>query len=156
MIGTDACKDMAEYMLDTSAVGEIENGAVDPRLLYTSSDALYITHIQEDELANAGHYSKFLMRVLDVVDAGSVATESFKLGISKLGRGKLGAGKYEQKILNEMKPDGGNEMLDAMIADAAVVNGHTLVTHDEELRDAVNDVTPGEAISMSEFRTRLH
>lgn len=146
---------MAEYMLDTSAIGEIADGSVNARKLYTSTDRFFITHIQEDELSAAGSYSKFLNSVLEVVDTSDVVTEEFRWGISAWGRAKWGEGEFTEKMLNQMSSDGGNEIKDVMIAETAIQNGHTLVTHDQELRNAVNSETPGNAISVSDFASRI-
>lgn len=144
---------MTEYKLDTSAIGEIDDGAVSALALYTSKDDFYISHIQEDELDAAGDYAPVLTKVLDVVDADSVATHGFILGISKLGRAKLGYGVkgIERKLSN----DDGNELMDAIRASTAIQNDYILVTHDPELRTVVNEETPGQAISIAEFKSGI-
>ncbi|MBB6645046.1 hypothetical protein [Halobellus ruber] len=146
---------MAEYMLDTSTIGEFADGQVDARDLYTSSDKFFITHIQEDELSAAGSYSRILNNVLEVVDASSVTAEEFRWGFSAWDRSKWGKGEFTEDMLNQMDSDDGNELKDVVIAETAIQNNYTLVTHDDELQCAVNKKTPGKAISISDFASRI-
>lgn len=146
---------MTEYMLDTSAVGEIEEGEIDTRRLYTSSDEFYITHIQEDELNAAGTYSKFLLKVLEIVKPEKVPTDGAYYGVSKYGRAKYGKGEHVNTIENQLPPDDGNEIKDALIGGTAVHQGYILVTHDGDLREVINNETPGTAISISDFNSNI-
>ena len=146
---------MNNYMLDTSAIGQIEAGDVSMDLLRTSTDQFYITHIQEDELAQAGDYAEPLLEVVETVAATEVSTESMMWSISKWGASKWGSGKHLKTILEHMNEDDGNEAKDALIAETAICNNYILVTHDRELRDIVNEKTPGNSISIPEFRNKL-
>jgi len=141
---------MTEYMLDTSAIGEIDDGAVSALALYTANDDFYVTHVQEDELDAAGNYAPVLEKVLDVVDADSVVTHGFISGISQSGRAGVGGG--VKGIERKLSDDDGNELMDAIIANTAIRNDYILVTHDSELRTVVNEETPGQAISIAEFK----
>ena len=106
-----------DYMLDTSAVGQIEDGDIPVELLSGSTDQFYITHVQKDELAEAGGYAENL---LEIVAATEVSTESAIWGISKWGASKWGSGKYFEEISEHMGGDEKNEIKDALIAEAAV------------------------------------
>ena len=142
---------MTEYMLDTSAIGEIDDGAVSALALYTSKDDFYVSHIQEDELDDApDKYVRLLRKVLDVVSADSVVTHGFISGISQSGRAGMGGG--VKGIERKLSSDDGNELMDAIIANTAIQNDYILVTHDSELRTVVNEETTGQAISIAEFK----
>ena len=143
---------MMDYMLDTSAVGQIEDGDIPVELLSGSTDQFDITHVQKDELAEAGGYAENLLEVVEMVAVTEVPTESAIWGISKWGASRWESGKYFEEISEHMGGDEKNEIKDALIAEAAVCNDYVLVTHDRELRDVVNEKTPGHAISVSELR----
>jgi predicted nucleic acid-binding protein len=144
---------MSEYMLDSSAIGEIDKGEVSASDLHSSDDDFYITHIQEDEIEAAGSYTPVLERALDVLDADSLPTHGFYSGVSKSGRAAAGSG--ANSIARELSDDDGNETRDAIIAKTAVHHEFILVTDDSELREVVNEVTEGKAISIDEFNSRV-
>lgn len=146
---------MVEYMLDTSAIGEIAEGEIGAKTLYTTTDRFYVTHIQKDELKAAGGYARVLLNVIEVVDATENATEGMIFGISRLGAAKLGRGEYMGEMLDSMPPDD-NNMKDVLIAETAIQNGYTLVADDKNLKNTVNENTPGNAISVSKLRRRLN
>lgn len=149
---------MTEYMLDTSAIGEIAEGKVSAKAIRASDNGFYITHIQEDELEQAGDYTPTLMEILEVVDSDSVPTHGFFIGLSRLGRANLGGGAkaIQRKLSSNNDSDGiSNDLLDAIIANTAIHNEFVLVTHDSKLRQTVNSETPGTAISIPEFRSKI-
>ena len=76
---------MTDYMLDTSTVGQIEDRDIPVELLSGSANQFYITHVQKDELTEAGGYAENLLEVVEIVAATEVTTESMIWGISKYG-----------------------------------------------------------------------
>lgn len=145
---------MMEYMLDTSAIGEIADGTIGAKILYTSPDQFHITHIQKDELAEAGDHTRILMKVVEMVESDEKTTEAMMWGISNWGS-KWGAGEYTNDMSGNMAPDI-NSKKDVLIAETAIQNEHILVTNDKELLNTVNKNTPGSAITVSELKLRTN
>jgi len=130
---------MKRFMLDTSAVGQLEEEGTDPSVLGAANAEFYITHVQEDELRNItdAQFRKEMMKLLNTVRDRDVPTDSFVWDVSRWGRAKWGASTPMTTIRKELRDDDGNELRDALIAGIAVTEGMTLVTHDGELRDAM-------------------
>lgn len=126
-----------QYMVDTNIFNWLIDGILSTENF--PKDVHFVaTHIQYDELNKTRDSSRkfqLLDRFKTLVDS-TVPTESTVLGTSRLGSSKLGSGTLYNQIkgdldsLNHKKP---NNTEDALIAEAAIANGHTLITADEHL-----------------------
>jgi rRNA-processing protein FCF1 len=127
-----------KYMVDTNIINWLVDGSLSTGDF--AKDASFVaTHIQHDELSKTRDSKRrelLLDRFTSLVDS-TVSTESSIVGISKLGSCRIGDGilygqlKSDLDSLNHCK---GNNSEDALIAEAAIMNGHTLITADEDLR----------------------
>ena len=124
-------------MVDTSIFNWLIDG-----ILSTDNfpkDAHFVaTHIQHDELnrtRDLARKHRLLDRFTTLVDS-TVPTESTILSISKLGSCKLGTGTLFSQLkadLDSLNFEKTNNSKDALIAEAAIMNGHTLITADKDL-----------------------
>ena len=129
------------YMIDTSVFNWILKGLYDIEdIPYTGG--VYITQIQRDELAKTGLKDPFrkenLFGVLDTIGPLQIPTESGVVGPSVVGEFKVSDARKFDEIKAEMerrhpKKDHVN---DALIAETALLNGHTLISADAVLCDA--------------------
>lgn len=129
---------MQSYMFDTNIFNHILDGEVDLSG-FVGRAKFYATHVQIDELnktSNDGRRAA-LLRVFQEVSSIPVPTESAVWGVSKWNQCKWTPSdnlyqpiKSKLDQLNKNKP---NNVEDALIAETAIKNGFTLVTHDCDL-----------------------
>jgi predicted nucleic acid-binding protein len=127
-----------KYMVDTNIINWLVDGSLSTGDF--ANDASFVaTHIQHDELSKTRDSKRrelLLDRFTSLVDS-TIPTESAIVGISKLDSCRIGDGilygqlKSDLDSLNHCKD---NNSEDALIAEAAIVNSHTLITADEDLR----------------------
>lgn len=152
---------MHSYMFDTNVFNHILDGMAELSG-FVGRAKFYATHVQIDELRKTSNEERraALFRVFEEVTNIKVPTESFVLDVSRLDEAKLGwkqpvptesavwgVSKWGQSKwtspdnlyepikakldeLNKSKP---NNVEDALIAETAIKNGFTFVTHDGDL-----------------------
>lgn len=127
-----------QYMVDTNIFNWLIDGTLSTENF--PKDAHFVaTHIQYDELNKTRDSSRkcqLLDRFKTLVDS-TVPTESTVLDTSRLGSCTLGNGTLYNQIkgnLDSLNQNKRNNAEDALIAEAAIVNGHTLITADVDLR----------------------
>jgi hypothetical protein len=139
-----------KYMVDTNIINWLVDGSLSTEN-FPPNAAFVATHIQHDELSktrDSTRRQKLIDRFNTFVDS-TLPTESTIFGISELNSCKMG----DQRIFSRLKSDldflnhgKGNNSEDALIAEVAIVNGHTLITADEDLRTVAEqhgcNVTP--------------
>ncbi len=121
-------------VVDTNVINRLVDGSL--KLDDLPSDAEFVaTHIQIDELnktTDSERRARLFLKFSTTVNS-VVPTESFVLDVSRLDHGKLSDGvlysalKADLDALNRGKA---NNIQDALIAEVAIVNGHTLITAD--------------------------
>jgi len=128
-----------QYMVDTNIFNWLIDGTLSTENF--PKDAHFVaTHIQHDELnktRDSARKNQLRDRLSTLVDS-TVPTESTVLGTSRLGSCKLGNGTLFNQLkagLDSRNHKKRNNSEDALIAEAAIANGHTLVTADEDLRN---------------------
>ena len=128
-------------MLDTN----VFNALLDGRLQLCDVDpggTFVVTHVQLDELRATSTASRRqqLIAQFSSVAADMVPTETAVWGLSDWNGAKWGEGAVFETLLaalnakNNSKP---NNVKDALIAEVAIANGHTLATSDRDLADVV-------------------
>lgn len=158
---------MNAYMFDTNIFNDILDDAIDmaPHL---GKAKFYVTHIQLDEINKTPDEERKakLLKVFEEVESLKIPTESFVLGTSQLdgaklsgesfvptesavyGTSKYGQAKYSQNnnkleiiisMLDKLKKKENNRE-DALIAETAIINNYTLVTHDRNLFKVVTEL----------------
>lgn len=152
---------MRGYMFDTNVFNHLLDGMAELST-FVERAKFYATHVQIDELKRTSNEDRkvALLRVFEEVISVKVSTESFVLGTSRLGEAKLGS---EQVIptesavwgtskwdrckwtspdnlydsmkskLDQLNKNKSNNVQDALIAETAIKNRFTLVTHDSDL-----------------------
>lgn len=125
-------------MVDTNIFNRLIDGILSTENF--SQDTHFVaTHIQYDELDKtpaSARKHQLLKRFETLVD-NNVPTESTILGTSRLGSCKLGSGSLFNQLktsLDSLNNKKRNNSEDALIAETAIANGHTLITADEDLR----------------------
>ena len=152
---------MRSYMFDTNVFNHLLDGMAELSTFVGRAN-FYATHVQIDELTRTRDEARkaVLLQVFEEVTSVRVPTESFVLDASRLDEAKLrgeqvvptesavwGVSKWGQckwtstdnlydpiksKLdrLNKNKP---NNIQDSLIAETAIKNRFTLVTHDSDL-----------------------
>ena len=127
-----------KYMVDTNIFNWLIDGTLSTEN-FPKDTHFVATHIQHDELnktRDPGRRRQLRDRFETLVDS-TVPTESTVLGTSRLGSCKLGSGALCNQLkesLDSLNNKKRNNSEDALIAEAAIANGHTLITADEHLR----------------------
>ncbi len=149
-------------MFDTTVFNRILDGVLAVGSLSGRVRA-HTTHVQRDELGKTTDPVRRadLMRVFVDVVGGSVSTETFVIGTSRIGEARLGGGAVPtesavwdvsrwdeakwtaddslyQPIKDELdrrNKSKANNVQDALIAETAIKLGHVLVTDDRDLSD---------------------
>lgn len=130
---------MPSYMFDTNIFNRILDGAVEISE-FRGKAHFYATHVQCKELKatpNVRRREELLTIFEEVVGNNKIPTESFVLNVCDLDEAKLTVEEsnlYSQittELDNRRKKP--NNVQDALIAEAAVKNALTLVTHDSDL-----------------------
>lgn len=120
-----------KYVVDTNIINKLVDGIIRSEELPTDGDFV-ASHIQMDELRqtkNEKRRETLLLKFNELIDE-IVPTESFVLGISRLGHGKLSNGEMYNAIkgdLDSRNKRKANNAKDALIAEIAGQNGHTLL-----------------------------
>lgn len=130
---------MPSYMFDTVIFNRILDGAVELNK-FRDEAHFYATHIQFNELKatpNVRRREELLAVFEKVAGNNTIPTESFVLNVSDLDEANLTDKEnnlYSQiKIELDNRKKKRNNAQDALIAEAAVKNALTLVTHDSDL-----------------------
>ncbi|PWB81404.1 MAG: hypothetical protein C3F08_02000 [Candidatus Methylomirabilota bacterium] len=131
---------MPGYMFDTNIFNRILDGAVEIGR-FRGEAHFYATHVQLDELkatSNVQRRQQLLAVFEEVAGNNQISTESFVLNVSCLNEAKLGNEKDDlfSRIKTELDKKNGskpNNIQDVLIAETALKNGFTLVTHDSDL-----------------------
>lgn len=131
---------MPGYMFDTVIFNCILDGAVEIGR-FRGETHFYATHIQLDELkatSNVQRRQELLTVFEEVAGNNKITTESFFLNVSCLNEAKLGD--KDDDLFSQMKTEldkknknKANNPQDVLIAETAMKNGLTLVTHDSDL-----------------------
>ena len=127
-----------KYMVDTNIINWLVDGSLSTEN-FPQDAAFVATHIQHDELSktrDSTRRQKLIDRFNTFVDS-TFPTESTILGISKLDSCKMGEGRIFSRLksdLDLLNHGKSNNSEDALIAEVAIVNGHTLITADDDLR----------------------
>jgi len=173
---------MKQYMLDTNIFNSLLDGSL-PIEDLVGKATFFATHIQADELSNTSDDKRresllqlfadikgtalptesFVLDVsrLDQANLGGdrmIPTESARLGISQWGRAKWTApdNLFDsiRSMLNKLNRAKPNNIMDALIAETAIKNGLTLVTHDSDLFHATTHFG-GACINVFELHKEL-
>ncbi|HEY1791520.1 MAG TPA: hypothetical protein VGG34_01265 [Opitutaceae bacterium] len=133
------------YMLDTSVFNRILQGRLALEAV-PYDGGIFVTQIQSDELTKTGakdeQRMKDLLAVLATLGPMTIPTETGVVGYVKIGEFKISSGVKFSEIKAAMeriqpKKDHTN---DALIAEAALLNGHTLVSSDKALCAAFEEI----------------
>ena len=128
-----------KYMVDTTIINWLVDGSLSTDD-FPKDAAFVATHIQHDELSKTrdSERKQSLLDRFNLLLVRTVPTESAIMDISKLGLCRIGDGilfgqlKSALDSLNHCKS---NNSEDALIAEAALVNGYTLIIADEDLHN---------------------
>lgn len=130
---------MKGYMFDTNIFNDIYDNKVD--VLLFSGIKCFVTHIQHDEICatNAPIRKRKLLEIFSLIDKHIMPTETMILCTSRLDQAKLGNGDLYRNLLIQLnkKKKKPNNHKDALIAETAILNQLTLVTHDEALFNVI-------------------
>jgi predicted nucleic acid-binding protein len=144
------------FMLDTNAFNRTLDSGIDPNLL-SRRGALYVTHIQLNELQNTKKPPERLdqlLRVFDSVEQESIPTSAAVWDVSEWGGAEYGSagGNYDKMLarLNQLNGGKRGNTRDILIAVTALKHGHTLVTDDDDLKTVFLEFG-GNAESFLEF-----
>ena len=133
---------MRGYIFDTNIFNSILDNKIHIGLL--PDKKCFVTHIQYDEIqatTNKTRQSE-LVNVFLSVPKQEIPTEAFVLDISRLDQAKLGSGSLYGKLLerlNQLNKRKQNNSMDILIAETAITNNLTLVTHDRDLYFVVTE-----------------
>jgi len=102
-----------------------------------------VAHVQLDEINKTADEEKRAQLLLKFAELGCSLepTESFVWDISRFDHSKWGHGEIFSCVLSELNSLNGakkNNPHDALIAEQAITNGHTLITADNDLKKAAN------------------
>jgi predicted nucleic acid-binding protein len=140
------------FMLDTNVFNHVLDGRMDVNALQAGN--LYVTHIQNDEIANTrdpvrrDQLQAIVTRVLSTSPApaagrepGVMPTESAVWGVSKWGEAKWTApdALLDKMLaaLNSRNKGKKNNVQDVLIAETALLNQLALVTADADLAEVM-------------------
>jgi len=132
---------MLGYMFDTNIFNAILDGDVDiPATL--SNLPIFLTHVQLDEIKATRNEVRRaqLARTVTEVPHQQIPTSSFVIGVSRLGQGRLSNGVLYQQLrvrLDELNRNKTNNPEDIAMAETALKENLTLVTHDRDLARVV-------------------
>jgi predicted nucleic acid-binding protein len=127
-----------KYVVDTCVFNWLADGVL-TRDQLPSDGGFAITHIQVDEINETKHQERRarLLLVQASLRCELLPTQSFVLDVSRLDHAKLGDGQLFGSIRAELDTLNRNKKSntrDALIAEAAIANGYTLLTADRDLR----------------------
>ena len=130
-------------MVDTNVINWVVDGKIDRAAL--PGDVQFVaTHIQIDEINRTSDEDRRarLFLVLTSTIRKLLPTESAVMDISRFDWCKMGDGVIYASIKNELDAKNGgrrNNIHDALISEAAIVNGFTLLTADLDLAEAAKN-----------------
>jgi len=126
---------MNGYMFDTMIFNDIFDNEVDVDLI--TGIKCFVTHIQHDEICatNNPERKRELLEIFSIIEKRIMPTETTIFDVSSFDQAKLGNGDLYKKLLTQLnkKTKKPNNVKDALIAETAILNHLTLVTHDEAL-----------------------
>lgn len=127
-----------KYIVDTCVFNWLADGVL-TRDRLPSDGGFAITHIQVDEINETKDQERRarLLLVQASLRCDLLPTHSFVLDVSRLDHARLGDGQLFGSIraeLDTLNRNKKNNTRDALIAEAAVANGYTLLTADEDLK----------------------
>lgn len=130
------------YLLDTN----IFNQLVDGRISFADlpSDGPFLaTYLQMQEIGNTKRQERreVLQSKFQEINPQTVAVETSLWGVTPYGEGKYGGDSdLFKSLLVELDAKNNakkNNYADVLIAEVTIVNGHTLITADQDLADLV-------------------
>jgi hypothetical protein len=129
-----------KYVVDTCVFNWLADSLVKKNAL-PSDGGFAITHIQVDEINKTKDEERRarLLLMQASLHCKLLPTETLVLDVSRLDHAKLGDGKLFTSLRLELDTLNGkkkNNVRDALIAEAAIANGFTLLTADTDLKSA--------------------
>lgn len=130
------------YLLDTN----IFNQLVDDRISFAdlpSNGPFFATYLQMQEIGNTKRQERreVLQSKFQEINPQTVPVETSLWGVTPFGEGKYGGGSdLFKSLLVELDAKNNakkNNYADVLIAEVTIVNGHTLITADQDLADLV-------------------
>lgn len=133
-----------KYIVDTCVFNWLTDGLIKRENL-PADGGFAITHIQVDEINKTADEDRRARLILTQVSLHCrlIPTHTFLFDISRLGHARLGDGKLYSSIknaLDKLNRKKKNNNRDALIAEAAIQNGFTLLTADEDLKTAIEQL----------------
>jgi rRNA-processing protein FCF1 len=128
-------------MVDTCIFNWLADGKIQTTSLPIGG-RFAITHIQMDEInktTNQERRARLSLLAHATLKCDVIPTNTFVTDVSRLDHTKAGTGDLFSKIKREIDAANGgktNNAQDALIAEAAIANGHTLITADRDLKEA--------------------
>jgi hypothetical protein len=128
------------FVVDTCVFNWLADGKIKREAL-PSGGRFAITHIQLDEINKTKDEERRARLLLAhaALQCELIPTQTFVSDVSRLDHARLGNGELFKKIKAELDAANGrkkNNSQDALIAEAAIVNGYTLITADLHLKQA--------------------
>ena len=128
-----------KYVLDTCIFNKLADGVIEKCDLPT--DGVFVaTHIQLDELNNTRNVDRRakLLLCFTTIRPEMEPTETYVVGTGRVGSFKIGDGTLDKicSELDSLNNSKSNNVMDALCAEVALKNGHTLVTTDFDLKQA--------------------
>lgn len=126
-------------VVDTSIINRLIDGSLSTEDIPADAE-LVATHVQIDELSktrDGERRARLFLRFATLVDS-VIPTESTVLGVSRLDHSKLSDGGLYNRLkvdLDSLNKGKANNIQDALIAEVAIANGHTLLTADYHLAE---------------------
>lgn len=145
---------MNKYLFDTNIFNDIFDHKINLENLSKNCE-ICITHLQEDEINKTKNNMRRnnLMDTFKKIEKNNIPTESAVWDVSKWDQCKFSDenGIYEQikAELNTIK-EKDNNVQDALIAETAIKNNITLVTHDQNL-GRITTKLGGYVVSLNDF-----
>jgi len=132
-----------KYVVDTNIVNWLIDGKINDAQL--PSDGQFVaTHIQIEEINKTADEDRRARLFITLASSlsGILPTETAISGISREGLSKAGDGALFSSIKNSLDSlNNGkhNNINDALIAEASIVNSHTLLTADSDLAQVTKE-----------------
>lgn len=129
-----------KYVVDTCIFNWLADSMINKEAL-PSDGGFAITHIQVDEINETKDKERRarLSLMQTSLHCELLPTQSFVFDISRFDHARLGDGKLLSSLKTELdllNGNKGNNVRDALIAEAAIANGYTLLTADGDLKVA--------------------
>ncbi len=130
-----------KYVVDTSVFNWLTDSWIERDSL-PSDGGFAVMHIQVDEINKTKDEERRARLLLTQASLHCelLPTETFLVDVSRLGHAKVGGGRLFMSLkaeLDNLNKSKKNNSRDALIAEAAITNGYTLLTADGDLRSAV-------------------